>query len=95
MLTKIWNAVKAPFVWLKKLWDKFEAWVASWAPGAKTKLVSFLGLLGSIAYAGKDYIAGVGLDKFVTATQYSIIVAVLFTLAFWFRGIGERVAARG
>ena len=86
----MFNFIKKPFVWLKKQWNKFEAWVAKWAPGLKTKLASGAGLVGMLAASLQDYITGLPLDKFVTGTQIAIISAVLFTLSFWLRDIGKR-----
>jgi hypothetical protein len=82
------------FKWIKDKWAKFEAWVAGWAPGVKVKLISALGFIGATAGYLQEFISGVPLDKFITGTQIAIISAVLFTLTFWLRGIGQRVADR-
>lgn len=76
-----------PFSWVKNMWLKFESWVASFAPGLKTKIVSGLGAAASLAASMQEYMTGLPLDKFVTGTQLAIAGAVLFTLAFWFRRI--------
>ena len=82
------------FKWIKDKWAKFEAWVAGWAPGFKTRLVTGLGSLGTLAGFMQEYISGVPLDKFITGTQIAIVTCVLFTLSFWLRNIGKRVEDR-
>ena len=77
-MSKIWS-------WIKDKWNKFETWVASWAPGLKTKLASAAGAVGSGALVVQSYITGLPLDKFITGTQIAIVTAILFTLSFWFR----------
>ena len=79
-----WTGIKAD-------WNAFESWVASWMPGLKTKVVSGLGALGSLAAVGQEYITGLPLSEFMTGTQIAIATAVLFTLTFWLRGISSRV----
>lgn len=76
--------------WFAKIWAKFEAWVAKIAPGVKTELVAFLGMISSLAAAGQEYLTNMPVTKFITAEQISIVAFVLFTLAFWLRGIGTR-----
>lgn len=83
----MWSTVKS---W----WASFEAWVASWMPGFKTHVVAGLGAVGSAAGVLQEYITGLPLSTFMTATQALIATTVLFTLAFWLRGIGDRVEAR-
>lgn len=85
----MWNAIKTPFVWVYNQWLKFNAWVASITPGIKTKLVTFLGSIGSLAGAMQEYITGVPLSQFVTAEHAVMITAGLFTLAFWFKGLSQ------
>lgn len=88
--------LKTACVWIETKWASFEAWVASWAPGAKTRIVSGLGVLGTAAASLQDYISGLtGLPgNVVSGTQIATASLVLFTLAFWLRGIGDRVTAR-
>lgn len=86
--------LKNTISWINDKWISFEAWMASWAPGAKTRLVTGLGALGSVAGYAQQYITGLPVTKFVTAEQITIATAVLFTLAFWFRGLGDRVEER-
>lgn len=78
------------FTWLKNAWNSFEAWVASWIPGLKTDIVTGLGALGSVAALGQEYLTGLPNSTFMTGTQMAIASTVLFTLAFWLRGIGDR-----
>lgn len=88
-MSSTWNGIKTD-------WAKFEAWVASWAPGAKTKVVTGLGAVGTAAGASQEYLAGLtGLPgNVVSGTQIATFSLVCFTLAFWLRGIGDRVSAR-
>lgn len=86
--------VKTAFDWIETKWVAFEAWMDSWAPGAKTRVVSFLGMIGSAATFLQQYVTGLPVTAFVTAEQLGIATAVLFTLAFWLRGLGDRVDAR-
>ena len=81
---------------LKADWAAFEGWVAKWWPGLKTKIVAALGAIGSAAALGQDYLTQLtGLpNNVITGTKLSIFTLVCFTLAFWFRGMGDRVAAR-
>jgi len=75
-------------------WTKLEAWVASLMPGLKTELVALLGFIGSAAGSLQEYVTGLPLNQLMTSTQITITSAVLFSLVFWFRGIGDRVSAR-
>lgn len=86
-LSSLWSG-------LKSTWAKFEAWVASWMPGFKTHLVSGLGAIGSGAGLLQEYISGLPLDHLMTASQILFLTGVLFTLAFWFHGLTERVESR-
>lgn len=88
-------------MWLKSVvssientWTKFEAWVAKVTPGLKTKLATGLGALGSLGAMGQEYITQMPTSKFITAEQIAAASFVLFTLSFWFRGIGDRVQTR-
>lgn len=78
---------------IKDTWNKFEAWVHSWMPGFKTLITTGLGAVASGAAVLQQYIGGLPLNTFMTATQVAILSAVLFTLAFWFKGMGDRVDA--
>ena len=76
--------------YLRTKWNSFETWVASWLPGLKTKITVGLGFLGNTAYVLKDYLSGLPIGEYVNTTNLLIANMVLFTLAFWFRGLGER-----
>lgn len=83
------NYVTAPFKWVYNQWLKFNHWVASITPGVKTRLVTFLGAIGSMAGSLQEYISGIPLNEMVTAEHAVMIAAGLFTLAFWFRGLSK------
>lgn len=85
---------KTALLWVEDKWNKFEAWVASLMPGLKTRIVAGLGVVGSMAGVLQEYVTGLPLTEFMTATQIMIGTAILFTLTFWLRGIGERVNVR-
>lgn len=78
------------WVWLKDKWNKFQDWVASWMPGFKTQLVAGIGIVGSLAGMLQEYISGMPLGQFMTATQITVVTMVLFTLTFWFRQLANR-----
>ena len=78
--------------WLSEKWNVFQDWFASMLPGWKTKLTAFLGLLGNAAYVSQDYITGLNLSQYVTTENLMIANMVLFTMAFWFRGLADREA---
>src|SRR5260221_12997439 len=88
-------------MWLKSIvtliesgWNKFESWVARITSGFKTRLATALGALGSVGAMGQEYVSQMPLTKFITAEQVAAASLVLFTLAFWFRGLGDRVQTR-
>ena len=78
------------FNWIKDKWTRFHNWCASWAPGAKTFVVTALGALGSSAALAQEYVTGLPLDKIATTSQILIINIVLFSLAFWARALAKR-----
>jgi len=80
--------------WLYNIWCRFEAWLASIAPGQKTKIIQFLGLLGNGAVALQGYVSGLPLDKIITSENIIILNVVLFTLGYWFKDIYQRVEDR-
>lgn len=86
-LSSLWSG-------LKSAWAKFEAWVASWMPGLKTHIITGLGVVGSFAGVLQEYVSGLPLSTFMTGTQVLFVTGVLFSLAFWLHGIGDRVDAR-
>jgi hypothetical protein len=83
MLKKIWN-------WIKKKALAFHEWMKHIAPGVKTFIVAGLGAIGSLAATLQDYITGLPLGTIVKAEYITIATAVLFTLAFWFRGMASK-----
>lgn len=80
--------------WIKTKWNNFEAWVASKIPGWKTKGLQVLTLIGVAATALSSYLMQVPLVGIVEAKTLMIIMAVVSTLSFWLKDIGERVEAR-
>lgn len=82
------------FQWLSNTWADFEAWVHSWFPGFKTQFVNALGVIGMGAASAYDYIVGLPETKWLSKEALTIVGAVLFTLSFWFKGMGDRVDAR-
>ncbi len=78
------------FNWIKDTWNTFETWIAGFLPGLKTKLTVLLGFAGNAAFVLKDYLSGLSLGDFINPTNLLIANMVLFTLAFWFRGLGDR-----
>lgn len=78
------------FSWLKDKWNRFQNWVSTWMPGLKTKLATGLGAVGMAAGVAQEYITGLPLSTFMTATEIAIASAVLFTLSFWFRSLANR-----
>ena len=78
------------FAWIKDKYNRFQNWAASWAPGLKTKIVSFLGFVGTAAAYGQEWITGLPLSTFVSGTTINIVTMALFSLAFWFRGLANR-----
>lgn len=85
---------KTAVLWIEDKWVKFEADVARWYPAAKTKVVAALGSLGSLAALLQGYVSGLPISELIDAKIVLGINIVLFTLAFWLRGLGDRVAAR-
>lgn len=82
------------FTWIKDKWTSFEAWVHSWFPGFKTKFMTGLGSLAMIAASLQEYISGLPLSVWLSAKTLAMISAGLFTISYWFHGMGDRVAAR-
>lgn len=77
--------------WLSTQWGNFETWVHSWMPGFKTYIATGLGMVGSAAAIAQQYVTDMPVPTFVTAGQLAIATFVLFTLSFWFHGMGSRV----
>lgn len=70
--------------------NAFQDWVANTLPGWKTKFTVALGAIGNAAFVAKDYLGGLPLGEYLTTRNLTIANVVLFTLAYWFRGLGER-----
>ena len=86
-LSNIWSGIK-------ELWDRFEAWVAGWVPGLKTKIVASLTWLGGVAALFAEYLKTVDLSYIVNAKTLAVSMIVLGSLTFWLKGISERVEVR-
>lgn len=82
------------WAWIKDKWHKFECWVYGWAPGLKTRAINALGVVGGMAASLQGYVTGLPVTKWITAETMALIVAGLFTLSYWFHGLGERVKAK-
>lgn len=82
--------MKKIYKWFKTKWLAFERFLDRLAPKIKTKLVAFLGMVGSTAAVVQEYITGLPTSTMITAEKISIATAVLFTLSFWFRNMGDR-----
>jgi hypothetical protein len=80
--------------WIKTKWDNFEAWVATKLPGWKTKGLQLLTLIGVAATAVSSYLMQIPLTGIVEAKTLMIIMAVVSTLSFWLKDLGERVEKR-
>lgn len=78
MIKSIWNAIKKPFT-------KMNDWLAKRMPGWKTKIITGVGAVGMAAGVLQEFLTGLPLSAFMTATQIAIASAVLFTLGFWAR----------
>lgn len=79
---------------IKNDWYKFEGWVHSWFPGFKTRFITGLGALGMFAASMQEYVSSLPLSEFVTTKTIALVSMGLLTLSYWFRGMGDRVAAR-
>ncbi len=78
------------FKYLNNKRDQFEAWVATWLPGLKVKIVSTLGVIGSVAALLQEYVTGLPLGTLVSPTNLVIANIVLFTLAYWFKRLADK-----
>lgn len=79
---------------IQKYYDKFEDWVHSWWPGAKTRMTAAAGFISMVAASTQEYISGLPTTKWISQETLSIVAAVLFSLSFWFSNMGARVQAR-
>jgi hypothetical protein len=70
--------------------NKFETWVASWLPGAKTKIIAGLGALGMFAAYTQEYVTGLPLVQFMKTETVALVNAGLFTVAYWTRRLTDK-----
>jgi hypothetical protein len=85
----MWNVIKTK-------WVEFEAWLDSWLPDVKTKIVVALGALGDFAFTIRESLGdltGINLGKYITPDTVTAINVGLFAVAYWFRGLDKRVEA--
>lgn len=85
--------IKTPFVWIAKQWDKFEHWVASIAPGVKTKLTAATAFVGNTAFLFKDYIDQLPMEAFTKYLTADVILGmnlILLTLIYWFKRLSDK-----
>jgi hypothetical protein len=80
--------------YIKNLWAKFEAKVASVLPGLKTMILNGAAAVGSFATLALSYFQSTPLDHWIKASTIAIIMAVLSTLSFWLTNLTNRVQAR-
>lgn len=73
--------------------EDFNAWVATWLPGMKTKIVASLGAVGMFSSYMQEYISGLPLDQFVSSKTVALISGGMFTLAYWFKSLGNSPSA--
>lgn len=83
MFKKIWE-------WTKKTWNRFDAWVASKAPGIKTKIVAGIGIAASGFATLQEFVDGLPLETWINAKTVTALSTGLFILAFWFRTMVNR-----
>ena len=93
MLKSLWQKIKVPFVWIADKWHKFELWLASIAPGVKTKMIAGASTVASLASALQEFITGIPLGQIVSAEKVVIITTVLFALTFWLRRLSDKDTA--
>ena len=89
MFKKIKEAMKKVKLWIKTQLLRFHNWVASKAPGIKTKVITGLGFIGSTAALLQEFVSGLPLSTIIGATEALIVTSVLFALAFWFRSMAR------
>lgn len=83
------NYITAPFKWMYAKLVKFNEWVASIAPGIKTKVIATLGFVGSTAGALQSFVTDVPLSQVIGAEYALGATAVLFLLAYWFKSLSK------
>lgn len=80
--------------WISTKWAEFEAWLNTWLPGLKTKIMLALGFIGTSAASIQTFVTGLPVTHYITAETLSVTTAVLYALAYWLHGLGDRVEAR-
>lgn len=75
---KLWEKIKKPFI-------RFNEWLKGKMPGLKTKVLTAIGAIGMAAGVLQEFVSGLPLSAFLTATHVAIVSAVLFALSFWAR----------
>ncbi len=78
------------FKYIQNKMDQFEAWVASKLPGWKTKLLTGLGALASLALSVQDYITGIPLSDLTSPKTALLVTFGVFTLAYWTRRLSDK-----
>lgn len=80
--------------WIKDKYAKFEAWLNDITPGLKTRLCAGLGSVSSGAAWLQAYVTGMPTQTIVSAEKLAMASFILFTLAYFFHGLGDRVEDR-
>lgn len=71
--------------WIKDKVSRFNNWLASKMPGLKVKIITAVGAIGMAAGVFQEFLTGLPLSAFLTATQIAIVSGTLFALGFWAR----------
>lgn len=80
--------------WIKTKWAQFEAWLNTWFPGFKTYSLLALGTVGNTAASLQEFATGLPTTKYISTEVLAGVSAVLYVLAFWLKGLGDRVEAK-
>lgn len=86
--------LKSTISWIENKWASFEAKVQGVLPGYKTKLLTGLATVGTGAAILQEYVGGLPLNDLLSTKSLALVNMGLYTLAYWFRGLGDRVEAR-
>lgn len=82
--------IKKAWSWIKDKWNQFNDWLASFMPGLKVKILTGIGMVGTAAGVLQEFVTGLPLSVFLSATQVAIVTLVLFSLTFWARILTSR-----
>lgn len=75
---------------LKLSWrQRFQLRAAEIYPGVKTRVVTALGSLGTLAVALQGYVTGIPANRYIDPEQLAVAGFVLFTLAYWTRSLSN------